>query len=163
MAVRIRRNCRFSLLGILILRRRVSKMASRLFPSVHAEISMALVDEAEIAELNSSWLGSEGPTDVISFPLFEPAELERLVAVAQDPKKMLPLGDIVISVPVALSQARENGNRLIDELTLLSAHGLLHLAGYSHAVPVEADRMRKMELLLAGRTIIRRLSETGEV
>jgi probable rRNA maturation factor len=96
------------------------------YESVDAgEVSVTLLDNAEIADLNASFLQHEGPTDVISFPLYE--EDEDVV------------GDIYIGFDVARRQALATGITLEEELVRLAVHGTLHVLGYDH--PEGDDRV----------------------
>jgi probable rRNA maturation factor len=102
-----------------------------------AELSIALVDDDEMAQLNAKWRGVDGPTDVLAFPMDEP-----------DPN--LPhsplLGDVVISVERAAAQAAQSGHSLEREVDVLLVHGLLHLAGFDHEGPEEeAEVMERKE------------------
>ena len=83
-----------------------------------AEISITLLGDDEIAELNREYLSHQGPTDVISFALFEPPEP--------------PLGDIYIGTGRALHQARSRRIEPGHELTRLAVHGALHVLGHDH-------------------------------
>lgn len=87
------------------------------------EVCLSLVDEAEMAELNRRWRGREGPTNVLAFALAE-----------GDPAPVWPpmLGDVVICVPAARTEAQAAGLDLDRRLTELLIHGLLHLAGHDH-------------------------------
>jgi probable rRNA maturation factor len=89
------------------------------------EVSVTLLDNAEIADMNASFLGHSGPTDVISFPLYD--EDEDVV------------GDIYIGFDQARSQALANGIALEEELVRLTVHGTLHVLGYDH--PEGAERL----------------------
>jgi len=84
----------------------------------HATISVALLGDAAIAELNEQYLGHEGPTDVISFPLWETGEPV--------------VGDIYIGFEQARRQAADVGVPLPQELRRLAVHGTLHVLGYDH-------------------------------
>lgn len=94
------------------------------------------VDDPDIQRLNLRFRGVDRPTDVIAFELTTEAERRRSGAL---------LGDVVISVPTARRQAEEFGHSLEAELTLLLIHGTLHLLGYDHTEPTDADRMRRRE------------------
>jgi probable rRNA maturation factor len=85
-----------------------------------AELSLSFVTEAEIADLHVRYLGEEGPTDVLSFPLDEGDADEDGVRI---------LGDVVIAPAVA---ARNHPDDPAAELRLLLAHGILHLLGHDH-------------------------------
>lgn len=105
----------------------------------HAELSLALVSDAEIARLNAAHRGKRGPTDVLSYSLVEGAHPERRAGL---------LGDVVIAVGVAARQAREIGHSLNDELLRLTIHGVLHLLGFDHELAADARRMRARERAL---------------
>jgi probable rRNA maturation factor len=83
-----------------------------------AELSITLLDDAEIAQMNSEFLAHEGITDVISFALYEPGEE--------------PVGDIYIGLEQALRQAAANDVDPIEELARLTVHGTLHVLGHDH-------------------------------
>src|SRR5918997_2435228 len=92
-----------------------------------AELSILLVDIDYMTELNHRWMGSEGPTDVLAFPMDEgsvdhgPGE-----STASGGEPAL-LGDIVLCPEVAAKQAAAAGHTSADELHLLPVHGVLHL------------------------------------
>jgi probable rRNA maturation factor len=143
-----------------------------------ASIGLVLTDDAELAELNRAHMGEHGPTDVLSFPLLEPADFPRhagqhptarrraaRTGFAAPPRRRPHLGDIVVSVERALAQASagrggQTGDvrwSAADELRLLVVHGALHVCGWDHARPAEEAAMRELEReLLAGTAIIRR-------
>jgi probable rRNA maturation factor len=129
-----------------------------------AELSVLFVDVEAITVLNRDFMGEEGPTDVLSFPIDDdhvpggrqpdsggrgpgaPAELG-------DPPVVL--GDVVLCPLVAQRQAPTHAGTLDDELALLVVHGLLHLMNYDHAEPDETVRMqgREQELLAKFRAL----------
>lgn len=133
------------------LRRSLGRMLRELLPGWDPELSLALVSEAEIARLNSSYLDREGPTDVLAFPQMSADEIES-AEVRRSASE--PLGDIVICVPIARRQAAEYDESDFEELELLAAHGLLHLVGFDDATDESAEAMSAMEMRLLGRTII---------
>ncbi len=97
-----------------------------------AELSIALVDDAEIGALNGQYRGKPRPTDVLSFSLVEGDFSERRGQL---------LGDVVISVDTAARQARERRRSLDDTVAKLLVHGVLHLLGHDHEEDDEARRM----------------------
>jgi probable rRNA maturation factor len=101
-----------------------------------AELCVTAVDEDTIAELNAKWMESEGPTDVLAFPMDE----LRPGLVNDEPEEGV-LGDIVVCPSVAAGQAKTAGHSLTAELDLLTVHGILHLLGYDHADPEEHTEM----------------------
>jgi probable rRNA maturation factor len=113
--------------------------------SRRAEISLALVGEEEIRELNTRYRGIEAPTDVLSFSQLEGDEEGRLPAAIP-----LVMGDVVICWPVAVRQAREFGHSLERECAYLLVHGILHLVGYDHQGEEEREVMRRREEEILG-------------
>ena len=101
-----------------------------------AELSLALIDDPEMQQLNASYRGLDRPTDVLSFSLVAGEGAEHRGAL---------LGDVVISVETAASQARARHRGLDDEMARLLIHGMLHLIGHDHESPQEAQRMRAEE------------------
>ena len=101
-----------------------------------AELSILLVDEETMSSYHDKYMGEDGPTDVLSFPMDE----LRPPSDDDEPPEGL-LGDIVLCPEVAQAQAVEAGHSLMTELRLLTTHGLLHLLGFDHAEPAERDEM----------------------
>jgi probable rRNA maturation factor len=98
------------------------------------ELSLSFVDEVEIADLHQRYMGEEGPTDVLSFPLDEDGLL----------------GDVVVCPAVA---ARANPDAPEAELRLLVVHGALHLLGYDHEEDGERAEMWARQERYSGVTI----------
>lgn len=120
----------------------LGRMAAQDTAPAWCEVSVALVDEAEIQELNRQYRGIDAPTDVLSFSQGEGSGL----ALADFPADMpVPLGDIVISIPRMRVQAVDYGHSEGRELGFLLVHGLLHLLGYDHQTPEETGTMRAAE------------------
>ncbi len=105
------------------------------------ELTLTFVDRDDIAELNAEYMGKNGPTDVLSFPM------------GDEPLDGVPtlLGDVVISPAIAAEQFAEHAGTLDDELALLVVHGVLHVLGHDHAERDEAELMRDRELDLLER------------
>ncbi len=102
----------------------------------NVEVSILLVDNEQIRELNSKYRKKDTPTDVLSFPLLH--EFDNL---PED--DIIYLGDIVISVERAMEQAKEYGHSFKREIGFLIAHSILHLLGYDHMT--EADEKFMIE------------------
>lgn len=94
-----------------------------------AEVSVTVVDDDRIKELNSAHRGIDSPTDVLSFPLNDGDDIGE------------ELGDIVISIERADYQAKEYGHSLDRELAFLTVHSTLHLLGYDHMTEEEEKDM----------------------
>ena len=113
------------------------------------EVSLFFSDEDEMRELNAKYRGVDRPTDVLSFPMLEPEQDgcgtgeggQAAAAVGSAP---VMLGDVVICLDVAKSQAKEYGHGEERELAFLFTHGLLHILGYDHEGG-EAEKMRLAE------------------
>ncbi|HEX6967530.1 MAG TPA: rRNA maturation RNase YbeY [Micromonosporaceae bacterium] len=114
-----------------------------------AELSVLLVDSDYMAELNHRWMGAEGPTDVLAFPMDE-GSIDHGPGEPSGGEPAL-LGDIVLCPEVAAKQAAAAGHSTADELHLLTVHGVLHLLGYDHAEPEEEREMFALQArLLSG-------------
>lgn len=128
-----------------VLRRRAEKMLAHL-ELEGVELSVACVDDATIQELNRTWRRKNKPTDVLSFPLREGEDVR--------PEGGL-LGDVILSIETARRQASKRRRPLLDELTMLLAHGLLHLLGYDHPTDALEKEMtaltRELEAVAAKR------------
>jgi probable rRNA maturation factor len=110
-----------------------------------AELSILLVDEDTMSAYHERYLGEDGPTDVLSFPMDE----LRPPGDAEEPPEGL-LGDIVLCPSVTDRQAREHGRTPVQESEYLLVHGLLHLLGFDHAEPQEkADMFGLKDKILA--------------
>jgi probable rRNA maturation factor len=112
-----------------------------------AELSVLLVTLDVMEGLHEQWMDLPGPTDVMAFPMDELDGTRRPDAVESSPAL---LGDIVLCPAFARDQAREAGHRLIDELHLLTVHGVLHLLGYDHAEPAEEREMFGLQKRILG-------------
>ena len=113
-------------------RKRIRLTAEKLlqeYKIVDAQVDISIVGKRKITQLNQSKLGHDGSTDVLSFPLHEKQTLHDFpLPVAMPPH----LGDIVVSFPAALEQAKRFGRLVDDQICFFVEHGLLHLLGYHH-------------------------------
>jgi probable rRNA maturation factor len=135
-----------------------------------AEVSIVLCDDGFIADLNRKWRGIDRPTNVLAFPsgtyLARPPEIESRSAerdaqrssrerdCAGKPAAGFPhpaLGDIVIALETAMREAEAAEITLRDHVAHLVAHGFLHLVGYDHSDPVEAEQMEALEVGILAR------------
>ncbi|MDE0665880.1 MAG: rRNA maturation RNase YbeY [Acidimicrobiaceae bacterium] len=114
------------------------------------ELGLRFVDPGAMSELNSSHMGSAGPTDVLAFPIDGTGD-------SVHPPEQIPLlGDVVVCPAYAAEQAPEHAGgghdgSLGDELALLVVHGVLHVLGYDHQSDADAETMqaRERQLLTA--------------
>jgi len=139
--------------------RKVLATALSLLGQEEAEVSVLFVGSARMKQLNLHYRGIPKETDVLSFPLQEvwsvcprtsrltihPPQADPPRRATHDPQPLI-LGDIVISIPRTIEQAREYGASLYEELLRLLIHGLLHLLGYDHEKSrYQRVRMEKKE------------------
>jgi probable rRNA maturation factor len=101
-----------------------------------AELSIIFVDEKAMEQLHLQWMDEPGATDVLSFPMDELRP-----GTESEPTPAGLLGDIVICPTVAEKQAVPAGHETINEVLLLTTHGLLHLLGFDHVDPEEELEM----------------------
>ncbi|TGL90168.1 rRNA maturation RNase YbeY [Leptospira congkakensis] len=100
------------------------------------ELSILLVDDDLMREINLERRGFDKTTDVLSFPLYSESP----------PIPFQILGEVVISMDTCRDQAKEIGHSLVDEFYRLLVHGILHLFGYDHETNEEdAIQMRRKE------------------
>ena len=117
----------FSDLGVWVM--------SQMRVSTQSDLTIMFVDPDPIAQLHMRWMNLEGPTDVMSFPMDElrpgdgGTEMEGV------------LGDIVLCPWVAAQQALAAGHSTMEEMMLLTIHGILHLLGYDHVTPEQERQM----------------------
>lgn len=109
------------------------------------EVSVYLTDNDNIQVLNREHRGKDMPTDVLSFPMLEFENGEMIDDVGDYFDDVLILGDIIISVERAISQAEEYGHSFERELGFLLCHSVLHLLGYDHEDEDERAVMREKE------------------
>lgn len=115
-----------------------------------AEVNLTLVDDAAIQEINASYRQIDRATDVLSFPLLDydaPGDFSKVEDLMGDninpDTGEVMLGDIVISVDHVREQAKEYGHSEKREYAFLIVHSMLHLFGYDHMEPEEAQEMQE--------------------
>lgn len=112
-------------------------------------VVLTLTSDAHIKEYNRRYRGLDEPTDVLAFAANEKPTDQRFV---RPPGTESWLGDIVISLQRARTQASDAHHELEGELRLLAVHGFLHLLGYDHAKPDEERTMTALtERILAAK------------
>ncbi len=119
------------------------------------EFALLFVDEATMAELNSTHMGRQGPTDVLAFPIDQVLlrggrmpDASRSGPPRRDPPVAdgpVLLGDVVVCPAVARRNSVDHGVSVRSELDLLVVHGILHVLGMDHAEPEETAAMKARE------------------
>jgi len=134
-------------LGRGISRREIELRLSRMMRALKlgdAEVSVLLCNDDQIQELNRLYRKKDRPTDVLAFAMNEGQGIPR------SSRSEMPrlLGDVIVSIPTARVQAKRAGQDALEEVTMLLAHGLLHLLGWDHdtawrdrAMRAETDRL----------------------
>ncbi|WP_437590111.1 rRNA maturation RNase YbeY [Sorangium sp. So ce1000] len=141
-----------------VVRRRASKMLAHLGLQ-GVELSVALVNDEAIHELNRSYRRKDKPTDVLAFPMLDQNGANSRRRGRRGPVDPSVwhglLGDVIVSIDTAARQAAERDRSLLDEITMLLGHGLLHLIGYDHKTDAEEREMmdltRELEVAAASR------------
>lgn len=106
------------------------------------QLSLTLVDEDRMAELNGEYMTKTGPTDVLSFPIEDFSA--GILRVDPDGPPLM-LGDIVICPSVVQANAIAAGVAFEDEMALMVVHGVLHLLGRDHVIETDAEEMEERE------------------
>ena len=126
--------------GVAVDESRILALASFALDAMHvspdAELAIVLVDEGAMEQLHVQWMDEPGPTDVLSFPMDELRP-----GTEENPTPPGLLGDIVLCPQVAETQATAAKHSTMEELQLLTCHGVRHLLGYDHAEPDEEKEM----------------------
>jgi probable rRNA maturation factor len=120
-----------------------------------AELSLVLTNDEQIHKLNATYRKKDRPTDVLAFAQREAAREGTAGAL---------LGDVIVSVPTARRQAMEAKRDVLAEVTMLVAHGLLHLLGWDHDTDARDRKMRAKTALLcaaAAKTAVPTRSKRG--
>ena len=107
------------------------------------EMSLVFTDSETVRRLNRDYRGMDEPTDVLAFYMLPQKEAADFFALPPD--GVTRLGEVIISYPQAVEQAKEQEHSTERELALLVIHGILHLLGYDHEEPEEEAKMRTRE------------------
>ena len=119
-----------------IIKKTVNAVLKKEKVTVPCEVSVIFTDNENIKKLNSQYRKKDSETDVLSFPLFEKDSLPD----SPEPEEYLPIGDIVISLEKAESQAKSYGHSIEREIAFLTAHSVLHLLGYDHEISSDDEK-----------------------
>ena len=110
--------------------------------SRHVELSVRLAGDEEVQALNAHWRGKDKPTNVLSFPMAEPYELEE----SDEDGPAIMLGDLILARGVCEREAADKGIPVEQHATHLLVHGTLHLLGYDHQADADAADMEAREV-----------------
>jgi len=115
------------------------------------EVGLVFTDSETVKQLNRDYRGVDEPTDVLAFHMLPQREVDDSFALPPD--GVTRLGEVIISYPQAVAQAKKQGHSRERELALLIIHGILHLLGYDHEEPEEESKMRERERELLERCL----------
>ncbi|MBP9708402.1 MAG: rRNA maturation RNase YbeY [Oligoflexales bacterium] len=136
----------------------------------HLELSIRFVDQEEIINLNRRFREKDSSTDVLSFPQISWQKQPELGLNEHDFSKnnlnsdSVPtmLGDVVISVIDAQKNATEIGQSLEAEILFLMVHGILHLCGYDHQIPIDEQKMLQQQTMIINSLSSNQQKSAGE-
>lgn len=138
--------------GRALLRRVIQAALEAEGVDVPCEINVLVTDDEGIRQVNLEMRQVDGPTDVLSFPMFELAPGDKPSAEDADPGSgLVPLGDMVLNIDRIRSQGEEFGHGPRREAAYLAVHSVLHLLGYDHLDegPMKAQMRGREEAILA--------------
>lgn len=130
--------------------------SARIEDILEGEVVITLVSEEAIHNLNREYRGIDRSTDVLSFAMNESSEDEMEIFIDDLEEYPNMLGDIIISIPHTIDQAKEYGHSFERELGFLTVHGFLHLIGYDHETDEDEKVMfEKQAKVLANLQLLR--------
>lgn len=121
----------------------------------YIEVGVVLTDDATVRRLNKKYRSVDRTTDILSFSL---AGDDIQSSARSTPDQRIQLGEMIISYPLAVRQAKKHNCSIVQEIALLLVHGTLHLLGHDHYVVAEARRMEAKE-----KTILHNVLLPGEI
>ena len=117
----------------IILKKGDYKLPNFIFEKKSFSLGLEIISNQEIAFMNQKWMQKNGPTDVLSFPIISDESLNNL--------DHIELGDIFISLEIALEQSYEYKHSVYKEMLWLASHGFLHLLGWEHNNDLDLENM----------------------
>ena len=118
----------------IILNERDTSFPNFIFDKKSFSLSLQIVNDNEISSINKKWMNKYGPTDVLSFPMISDVDTTKDL-------NFIELGDLFISLEMAIKQSLEFNHSLTREMLWLASHGFLHLLGWEHKDDYELDNM----------------------
>ena len=118
----------------IILDEKDTSLPNFIFEKKRFSLSLQIINDNEISSLNQKWMNKSRPTDVLSFPMISDKDTNKDL-------NFIELGDIFISLEMALKQSFEFNHSIKKEMLWLASHGFLHLLGWEHNDNYELDNM----------------------
>ena len=122
---------------IKILKKDDYKLPNFIFEKKSFSLGLQIISNQEIAFMNQKWMQKNGPTDVLSFPIISNESINNL--------DHIELGDIFISLEIALEQSNEYKHSVYKEMLWLASHGFLHLLGWKHNNDLDLENMLSLQ------------------
>ena len=127
----------------------ISKVLDKCFevehlPKEYFLVSVTLTNPENIKRINNKYRNIDESTDVLSFPMFEKEELDKMIN-EQNWKYSDILGDMIISIEQVETQAKDYGHSFERELSYMVVHSFYHLMGYDHIKEEDKNKMRPKE------------------
>ena len=127
----------------IILKKDDYKFTNSIFEKKSFSLGLQIISNQEITSMNKKWMKKNGPTDVLSFPITSEESLNNL--------DYIELGDIFISLEMALEQSHEYKHSIFREMLWLASHGFLHLLGWEHNNDIDLENMLNFQEYLITR------------
>ena len=118
----------------IILEEKNTSIPNFIFNKKSFSLSLKIINDNEISSINEKWMNKSGPTDVLSFPMISDLDTTKDLIFVE-------LGDLFISLEMAIKQSLEFNHSLKREMLWLASHGFLHLLGWEHNDDNELDNM----------------------
>ena len=118
----------------IILDEKDTSLPNFIFDKKSFSLSLQIVNDNEISSINQKWMNKSGPTDVLSFPMISDIDTTKDL-------NFIELGDLFISLEMAIKKSLEFNHSLTREMLWLASHGFLHLLGWEHNDDNELDNM----------------------
>ena len=128
---------------IIILKKDDYELPNFILEKKSFSLGLQIISNQEIASMNKKWMQKNGPTDVLSFPIIFDESLKYL--------DQIELGDIFISLDMALEQSFEYKHSIYKEMLWLASHGFLHLLGWEHNNDLDLENMLNFQEYLITR------------
>tara|TARA_B100000902_G_scaffold390498_1_gene439502 strand:+ start:1381 stop:1923 length:543 start_codon:yes stop_codon:yes gene_type:complete len=128
----------------VVLEKKNCELPKFIFEKKSFSLSLEIINNQEIAFMNQKWMKKKGPTDVLSFPIISDNN-------AMNELTLIELGDLFISLEMALEQSLEYKHSIEREMLWLASHGFLHLLGWEHNNEKELEEMLNFQEYLISR------------
>lgn len=131
---------------ILAAEHTLSSLPDDLLPVAQcAQMTLLLTTDKAVQDLNRDFRGVDKPTNVLSFPQFERSDILNIVKMEPSFEQEIYVGDLAVAYGTTHKEAKTEQKELIDHLTHLVIHGILHVFGFDHDTDTKAEQMEKLE------------------